>query len=72
MGVFIIPPYRQLYEQLRKNKATLDEMALTLGWYVKRRQRWAAAGLKGFKIDVYAQIQYQLALIQIRQILKAP
>jgi hypothetical protein len=31
--------YRQLYEQLRKKKATSDEMALVLGWYVKRWQR---------------------------------
>jgi RNA-directed DNA polymerase len=58
--------YRQLYEQLRKKKATSVEMALVLGWYVKRWQRWAAAGLQGFKIDAYAQIRYQLALIQIR------
>jgi RNA-directed DNA polymerase len=64
--------YRQLYEQLRKKKATSDEMPLALGQYVKRWQRWAAAGLQGFKIDVYEQIRYQRVLIQIRQILKAP
>jgi hypothetical protein len=34
--------YRQLYEQLRNKKATSDEMALALGLYVKRWQRWAA------------------------------
>jgi RNA-directed DNA polymerase len=59
--------YRQLYEQLRKKKVTSDEMALALGWYVKRWQRWAAAGLKGFKIDVYEQIQYQRVLNQIER-----
>jgi RNA-directed DNA polymerase len=37
--------YRQLYEQLRKKKATSDEMALALGQYVKRWQRWVKAGL---------------------------
>jgi hypothetical protein len=57
--------YRQLYEQLRKKKATSDEMALVLGWYVKRWQQWAAAGLQGFKIDVYAQIRYPRVLTQI-------
>jgi RNA-directed DNA polymerase len=41
--------YRQLYEQLSMKKATSDEMALALGLYVKRWQRWAAAGLQGFK-----------------------
>jgi RNA-directed DNA polymerase len=37
--------YRQLYEQLKNKKATSDEMALTLGLYVKRWQRWVKAGL---------------------------
>jgi RNA-directed DNA polymerase len=57
--------YRQLYEQLSIKKATSEEMALALGLYVKRWQRWAAAGLQGFKIDVYAQIRYPRVLIQI-------
>jgi hypothetical protein len=35
----------QLYERLRKKKATSHEMASTLGLYVKRWQRWATAGL---------------------------
>jgi RNA-directed DNA polymerase len=35
----------QLYEQLRMKKATSDEMALTLGWYVKRWQRWVKVGI---------------------------
>jgi RNA-directed DNA polymerase len=48
--------YRQLYEQLSMKKATSVEMALALGLYVKRWLRWAAAGLQGFKIDVYVQI----------------
>jgi hypothetical protein len=42
-------------------------MALALGQYVKRWQRWVAAGLAGFKIDVYEQIQYQPVPIQIER-----
>jgi hypothetical protein len=42
--------YRQLYEQLRMKKATSIEMATVLGLYVKRWQRWAAAGLQGIKL----------------------
>jgi hypothetical protein len=38
--------YRQLYEQLRNKKATSDEMALALGLYVKRWQRWVKACLR--------------------------
>ena len=37
----------QLYEQLRKKKATPNEVASSLGLYVKRWQRWAVAGLPG-------------------------
>jgi hypothetical protein len=68
--------YRQLYEQLSMKKATSVEMALVfaysheyavLGLYVKRWQRWAAAGLQGFKIDVYAQIRYPRTPTQILQ-----
>jgi hypothetical protein len=59
--------YRQLYEQLRKKKATSDEMALALGQYVKRWQRWVVAGLQSIKIGVYEQIQYQRAPMQIGQ-----
>jgi hypothetical protein len=44
--------YRQLYEQLRKKKATSGEMASILGLYAKRWQRWAVAGLPGIKIGV--------------------
>ena len=40
----------RLYEQLRKKKATSTEMASTLGLYVTRWQRWAAAGLQGIRI----------------------
>jgi hypothetical protein len=32
-------------------KATLDEMASSLGLYVKRWQRWAVAGLHGVRIE---------------------
>jgi hypothetical protein len=44
--------YRQLYERLRMKKATSDEMALALGQYVKRWQRWAAAGLQSITINL--------------------
>jgi hypothetical protein len=44
-------------------KATSIEMALSLGLYVKRWQRWCTTGLQGIKIDVYEQIQYQQGLI---------
>jgi hypothetical protein len=47
--------YRQLYEQLSMKKATSDEMALALGLYVKRWQRWAAAGLQGIMVAVCQQ-----------------
>jgi RNA-directed DNA polymerase len=57
--------YRQLYEQLRMKKATSIEMAFALGLYVKRWQRWAAAGLQGIKIGVYEQTRYQQILMQI-------
>jgi hypothetical protein len=46
-------------------KATSIEMALALGQYVKRLQRWAVAGLQGFKIDVYERIPNLRAPIQI-------
>lgn len=39
----------RLYEQLRKKKATPNEVASTLGLYVKRWRRWAAAGLRGYE-----------------------
>jgi hypothetical protein len=41
-----------------KKKATSNEVALSLELYVKRWQRWCAAGLQGIKIDevyVYGQ-----------------
>jgi hypothetical protein len=41
--------YRQLYEQLSNKKATSDEMALALGQYVKRWQRWV-------KVDIAVSI----------------
>jgi RNA-directed DNA polymerase len=47
--------YRQLYEQLRKKKATSIEMASVLGLYVTRWQRWAAAG-QGIKIKLYVYV----------------
>ena len=37
----------QLYKQLGIKKATSVEIALSLGMYVTRWQRWAAAGLQG-------------------------
>jgi hypothetical protein len=54
---------RQLYEQLRMKKATSIEMACVLGLYVKRWQRWVAAGLQGIKIGVfYEPIRYRIYL----------
>ena len=41
----------RLYEQLRQKKATSNETASTLGLYVTRWQRWAAAGLQGITLD---------------------
>ena len=41
----------QLYEQLRKKKATPNEVASSLGLYVKRWQRWAVAGLPGGQLS---------------------
>jgi hypothetical protein len=56
----------QLYEQLRIKKATSNEMADSLGLYVKRWQRWATAGLQGIKLDaVYEQNLDQLVPSQI-------
>ena len=40
-------------------------MASVLGQYVKRWQRWDAAGLQVIKIDVCKQIQCQRVLMQI-------
>jgi hypothetical protein len=40
-------------------KATSDEVALALGQYVKRWQRWVAAGLQGIMMDVYEHTQYR-------------
>ncbi|WP_157828205.1 hypothetical protein [Paraglaciecola sp. MB-3u-78] len=37
--------YRQLYEQLSIKKTTSNEMALTLGLYVKRWQQWGKAAI---------------------------
>jgi hypothetical protein len=33
-------------------KATSDEIALALGWYVKRWQQWVKAGLAGMNDDL--------------------
>ena len=57
----------QLYEQQKKRKATSEETASILDQYVKRWQRWAVAGLQGFKFDVYEQNQDRLGLNQIEQ-----
>jgi hypothetical protein len=59
--------YRQLYEQLRMKKTTSIEMATVLGLYVKRWQRWAAAGLQGIKIGVYGLIPILRVPIRIVQ-----
>jgi RNA-directed DNA polymerase len=67
----------QLYEQLRKKKATSNEMASSLGLYVTRWQRWAVAGLKGISFKVYGDrpgtfknLQYQPISIPVyRQVI---
>jgi membrane-bound lytic murein transglycosylase len=59
--------WHQLYEQQKQKKATSEEMTFVLDRYVKRWQRWVAAGLQGIKIGVYEQIQYQRAPMQIGQ-----
>ena len=46
-------------------KATSSEMASSLGLYVKRWQRWAAAGLQGIRLDVYVRNLSQQVPIQI-------
>jgi hypothetical protein len=51
--------YRQLYEQLRKKKATSDKMALALGQYVKRWQQSAVAGLAGITINLTVLCDYE-------------
>ncbi len=40
----------RLYEQLRKKKATPEEVVLTLGQYVKRWQRWTSTGLESIRL----------------------
>jgi RNA-directed DNA polymerase len=55
---------RQLYEQLSIKKATANEMALALRLHVKRRQRWAAEGLQGIKVDVYEQTRFRRVLLR--------
>jgi len=45
--------YRQLYEQLSNKKATSDEMALALGQYVKRWQRWVKAGIGSYGLRLF-------------------
>ena len=44
----------RLYEQLSKKKATPEEVALTLGLYVKRWQCWAQAGLGSITVPCVA------------------
>jgi hypothetical protein len=48
-------------------KTTSIDMALSFGLYVKRWQRWDAAGLQVIKIDVCKQIQCQRVLMQIER-----
>jgi RNA-directed DNA polymerase len=59
--------WHQLYEQQKQKKATSEEMTFVLDCYVKRWQRWAAAGLQGIKIVYDEQIQYRRVLVQIEQ-----
>jgi hypothetical protein len=49
--------WHQLYEQQKKKKATSEEMTSILDCYVKRWQRWAAAGLHGVAVVWDTDIQ---------------
>ena len=49
--------FHRLYEQQKTKKATSEEMALVLGQYVKRWQRWCTAGLQGITYDFYDVLQ---------------
>ena len=64
----------RLYEQLRKKKATSNEMASSLGLYVKRWQRWAAAGLQSISVErnfeppgTFKNLQYQPISIPVNR-----
>ena len=46
----------RFYEQQTKKKATLEEMALVLGNYVKRWQGWCTAGLSGVALGAYDDV----------------
>ena len=61
------------FDWIRKN-ATSNEMASTLGLYVKRWQRWAVAGLQEISIELYSEmpgafknLQYQLIGISVNR-----
>jgi RNA-directed DNA polymerase len=59
--------WHQLYEQQKQKKATSEEMTFVLDCYVKRWQRWVAAGLQGITIDVYEQNRCRRVPIQIER-----
>ena len=56
--------FNQLYEQQTMKKATSNEMALVLGYYVKRWQCWCTAGLGNIKLETYDGSQESLATLE--------
>jgi len=44
----------RLYEQQKTKKATLEEMALVLGLYVKRWRQWCLSGVKNLTEALFA------------------
>jgi hypothetical protein len=46
-----------LCEQLRQNKATQEEVALTLGRYVKRWQCWTSVGLRPKRLSKFPALK---------------
>jgi len=54
----------RLYEQLRQIKATPEEVALTLGLYANRWQRWTNAGLGSTPAPCYADQSHIGCVVQ--------
>ena len=57
-----------LFETLGQKKVISNEMASSLGLYVKRWQRWAIAGLQGILIELYIDLPGTFKNLQCRPI----
>jgi len=58
----------RLYEQQIKKKATVEEVALVLGEYIKRWQCWCSAGLNGFSFSfVYGELYRSLEVLKLKE-----